>query len=230
MNKKKKMLLIEPHSDDSFISCGGYLLKHQENFDLYFCLVCASDLNMYHAKVSRETRINEYREYINFFNGKFITPNDEDRALPLDMEGRLDKIPRSQLVKLIEKAIFQVEPDILMVMGQSFHHDHTAVYEAVVAATRPTLTFTPKEIYIMENPTYVQSLSSSSKVIPDTYIELTESEINKKLECLQKIFPSQIREETNCLSPKGIKDWARYRGIEARSDYAEAFQTFLRVI
>ena len=185
---------------------------------------------MYHGTVSRETRINEFKKYVEYFNGKFITSNDEDRLLPLDMEGRLDTIPRAQLVKLIEKAILQVEPDIIMVMGQSYHHDHTVVYEATIAATRPNMIFIPKEIYIMENPTYMHTFSSATKVNPDTYIMLSESDLNKKLECIKEIFPSQIREASNNLSPESIKAWASYRGIEARCQYAEAFQTFRRII
>ena len=121
-------------------------------------------------------------------------------------------------------------PDILMIMGQSFHHDHTVVYESVIAATRPTSTFCPNEIYIMENPTYVHSFSSATRVVPDTYIKLTKSDVDDKLDCFKKIFPSQIREKDNCLSPEGIKNWARYRGVEARFEYAEAMQTFLRLI
>jgi len=230
MIKNKKILIIEPHSDDSIISCGGYLLKNKDRFDLNFCLVCASDLNMYHGKVSRKTRVDEYIKYVDYFNGKFITPSNEGDILPLDMEGKLDLVPRAKLVRLIEKAIFEVEPDILMVMGQSFHHDHTIVYEAVIAATRPTSTFSPKEIYIMENPTYVHSFSLADRVIPDTYVKLSKAEVEKKLNCFKDIFPSQIRDGDNCLSPEGIKNWARYRGVEARCNYAEAFQTFLRVI
>jgi len=81
-----------------------------------------------------------------------IAPEHEGVSLPLDMDGRLDSFPRGVLVKLFEKAILQVQPDILMVMGPSFHHDHTAVYEAVIAATRPTFSISPELIYVLENP------------------------------------------------------------------------------
>ena len=52
---------------------------------------------------------------------------------------------------------------------------------------------------------------------------MNEKEINNKLSIFKNNFPTQIRETGNCLSPEGIKSWARYRGIEARAEYAEAY-------
>jgi LmbE family N-acetylglucosaminyl deacetylase len=69
------------------------------------------------------------------------------------MDSRLDLYPRKDLVRLIEEVIADVRPNVLMFSGPSFHHDHTAVYEAVIAATRPTARYFPDEMYILENPT-----------------------------------------------------------------------------
>ena len=82
----------------------------------------------------------------------------------------------------------------------------------------------------MENPTYVHSFSEADRVIPDTYVDLSKNEVEEKINCFKKLFPSQVRDGNNCLSPEGIKNWSRYRGVEARCDFAEAFQTFLRLI
>ena len=46
---KKKVLIIEPHSDDGVIAIGGFLEKYREEYDYYFCLLTASDLNMHHV-------------------------------------------------------------------------------------------------------------------------------------------------------------------------------------
>ena len=225
MDSKNKILIIEPHSDDSIISCGGFLLKNYDKFDLNFCLVCASDLNMYHGSVSRKTRIDEYKKYVEYFNGKFITPEHGEMRLPLDMESRLDTVPRAQLVKLIENAVLQVKPDILMIMGPSFHHDHTAVYEAVIAATRPTFSISSELIYVLENPTYVHDPYPGT-FKANTYVQLDEELIEKKCQLFEDLFPSQIRIEGNYLSRDGLIKWAQYRGIEARCNYAEAFSQF----
>jgi hypothetical protein len=225
---KKRLLIIEPHSDDSIIAAGGFLLKYKDEYDLYFCLVCASDLNMYHGVVSRQKRILEYQSYVDYFNGTWIMPSHDSYKFPLNLESRLDTIDRSLIVRLLENAIQEVKPDVLMFMGPSFHHDHTIVYESVIAATRPTFFYLPTELYILENPTYIHDPYPIS-FTPNTYIELDLKIINLKCDLFESLFSSQIRPSGNYLSKIGIKKWAQYRGIEARCEFAEAFsQYFLR--
>ena len=227
---KKQLLLIEPHSDDGAISAGGFLEKFRDSFSYNFLLIAASDLPLAHNKfLTREERLLEFENYVNYFNGVWVKPKVDNNALPLDSDSMLDLFPRKSLVALIEKAILEIEPDLLMVTGPSFHHDHTAVYEATIAALRPTSKFIPKEVYILENPTYVHSGNPMSKFLPDTFVELSEDEILKKIENFKKFFPSQVRDNENYLSPEGILSWARYRGIEARVKYAEAFTTFYKL-
>lgn len=226
---KRRLLVIEPHSDDGAISAGGFLTKYRENFDMYFMLVVASDFPLRHREVmTREVRLAEFEAYCAGLNATWVRSEAGDLKLPLDMDSRLDTFPRKDLVALIENGIADVRPDVLMLTGPSFHHDHTAVYEATIAALRPTALFFPQEVYVSENPTYVHEGNPMGRFKPDTYCTLTEEQLEQKLELFKTAFPSQIRDDDNCLSPSGIKTWARYRGIEARSEYAEAFQTFHR--
>ena len=227
---KKKLLIIEPHSDDSIIAAGGFLEKYGDNYEIYFSLVCASDLDLYHGFVSRDDRIKEYQSYVSHFGGTFVKTEFNEYILPLDLESKLDLMPRAILVKLIELTIMNIKPDLIMCMGPSFHHDHTLVYESIIAATRPTFLWTPPNVYIMENPTYVHDAYSDRKFNPNLFIELNEEQIDKKNKLFERLFPSQIRTEGNYLSSKGIKKWAQYRGIEARCDFAEAFSIYFSKI
>ncbi len=223
----KKLLIIEAHSDDSCISVAGFLEKHRDKYEYHFALVVNSDLNMHHRGfLTRAERLKEYESYLSYFNGKAHNGG----VLPFDADAQLDMLPKRELVAAIENVIAEVEPAILICPGPSFHHDHTAVYEAVVAATRPTARFCPKEIYFMENPTYVHSLGPQTDFKPDFYVSLTRDDLQKKLDCYRNCFPSQIRENKNYLSEEGLRSWARYRGIEARCEYAEALQTYFRVV
>jgi LmbE family N-acetylglucosaminyl deacetylase len=223
----KKLLVIEAHSDDSAISALGFLEKCKSEYEYHFVLASVSDLALHHAgMVSRDMRLEEYTKYMKHLRGIWHRHN----GLPFDADARLDMLPKRELVAAFEKIIAEVRPDVLICQGPSFHHDHTITYEAAIAATRPTARFYPSEIYIMENPTYVHSLGPSTDFKATMYCSLTEEQINYKLEILKQCFPSQIREGKNCLSSAGIKDWARYRGVECRSDYAEAFKLYSRVI
>lgn len=223
----KQLLVVEAHSDDSAISASGFLEKFRESYELHFVLVTVSDIAMHHCgPLIRDDRLAEYENYVRHFDGHW----HRQGGLPVDADARLDTIPKRDIVAAIESVISAVEPDVMIVQGPSFHHDHTIVYEATIAATRPTARHCPKEMYVMENPTYVHSIGPSTDFRPDFYVSLTEDQMAGKLELFRKCFPSQVREGPNYLSPDGIRAWARYRGIECRCLYAEAFQTYQRVV
>ena len=227
---KKKILVIEPHSDDGIIGAGGYFLKFKKDFDFYFCLITASTLNLNHGKVTKDTRIQEYEKYVDFFSGKFMRSYKENKEyLPLDEESKLDLFGKARLINIIENVISEVNPDVLMVTGPSFHQDHQLVYESTIAATRPTRALSVKETLIMENPTYVHS-PYQNFFKPNLYVELDENLIDQKCKVFEDLFPSQYRKTGNYLSKDGIKNHAAYRGIEARAKYAEAFYQFTKKI
>lgn len=224
---KSKLLVVEAHSDDSAISASGLLEKFREAYEMHFLLVTVSDIEMHHCgALSRAERLTEYENYVRHFQGHWHRHGE----LPFDADALLDSIPKRSIVSAIESTISAVEPDVMIVQGPSFHHDHTIVYEATIAATRPTARHCPSEIYVMENPTYVHSVGPSTDFKPDFYVSLSEEQMTLKLELFKKCFPSQVREGPNYLSPDGIRAWARYRGIECRRLYAEAFQTYQRVV
>ena len=228
--KKKRILVIEPHSDDSAIAAGGYLEHCKNNHELFFVLVAASSVQLRHKFVSKEERINEYERYVDSLNGKLLRPQSQNKVikLPTDMDSKLDQVSKADLVNAIEESIFEAKPDEILVMGPSFHHDHTIVYESVKAATRPTFSYSASSILIMENPTYIHSWDTN--FTPNTYFVMTEDILQSKLDRFKEYFPSQMRTSGNYLSLEGITRWAKYRGIEARSNYAEAFHTIYRKI
>lgn len=224
---KKKLLVIDAHSDDSLISSAGLLERFRDIYEYHFILIACSDINLHHCgNISRNVRMQEYREFVSFFNGIW----HQNEILPFNADSLMDTIPKTKVISAIERVIQKIEPEAMICHGPSFHQDHTITYEATLAAIRPTVRFMPQEIYIAENPTYFHSIGPQTDIHPDFYVQMTEPDMERKLECLKKFFPSQIRESGNYLSPRGIKDWARYRGIEARCEYAEAFQTFIRIV
>lgn len=225
---KKKILIVEAHSDDSCISIGGFLERFKQEFEYHFFLTAVSSLTLHHkGLISRDERIKEYEHFIKTFDGNWHYFDE----IPFDFDSKLDRVARRDIVTAIEKVIGNVQPEILICQGPSFHHDHTIVYEATIAATRPTAVFCPPEIYVMENPTYVHSIGPSTDFKPDFYCRLTTEEIELKLKRFQESFPSQIRDgKKNYLSLEGIRSLARYRGIEAGCEYAEALRTYIRIV
>lgn len=224
---RSRLLMVDAHSDDSAISSAGFLERVRGLYELHFVLVACSDVVMHHCgQVTRDQRLQEYDSYVRYFGGVW----HRGPVLPFDADSRLDTIPKSRIVSAVEQVIAEVQPECLICHGASFHQDHTAVYEATIAAIRPTARHCPREVYIAENPTYVHSLGPHTDMAPDFFVRLTRADLARKVQCFRQCFPSQIRAAGNYLSPEGLRAWARYRGIEARCQYAEAFETYMRVI
>jgi LmbE family N-acetylglucosaminyl deacetylase len=228
MNVRKKILIVEAHSDDSCISIGGFLEKFRNQYEYHFFLIAVSSIKLHHAGlIDRNSRLAEYAHFVSTLDGTW----HRGAEVPFNSDSSLDTVPKKEIVSAVETVIHQVQPDILICQGPSFHHDHTLTYESVIAATRPTARYCPPEIYTMENPTYVHSLGPSTDFKPDFYCQLSHELLEKKLQRFKSCFPSQIREDhTNVLSRSGIQSWARYRGIEAGCEYAEALSTYIRII
>ncbi len=229
MNRsRKKLLIIEAHSDDSSIGISGYLNRFKNQLDFHFVLLACSSIKMLHyGNITVERRLEEYQRFVDHYQGQWH--RGEDNKLPFDADSLLDQIPKSQIITILEELIYKIKPDQLIFQGASFHQDHTVVYESVIAATRPSARFCPKEMYIMENPTYVHSVGPYTDFKPNYYIKLSQDEIDEKLKNFKSHFPSQVRDGDNCLSLEGIKSWARYRGLESQCEYAEALMTYKRV-
>lgn len=227
-NKKQRVLIVEAHSDDSAISATGLMEKFKDKYEYHFVVMSVSSIFMHHlnAEISREERFKEYKNYVEYFEGTWHAVH----GMPFDTDARMDTIGKREIVASLEQVISDVRPDIMICQGPSFHHDHTITYEAAIAATRPTARHCPRTILVMENPTYVHSIGPSTDFRPEFYCALSEEQVDKKIEIFSKFFPSQIRPGQNYLSPEGIKAWARYRGLECRQAYAEAFMLYKMVI
>ena len=119
------------------------------------------------------------------------------KSVPLDKDSCLDTIPFRDIISGIEIVLDELQPEILVLQGPSFHQDHTIVYNASIAATRPTARFCPSDILIMENPIYLYSLCGpSTDFRPNFYLCLSDEQLDRKL-TVAKCFPTQVRKEGN---------------------------------
>ena len=227
---KKECLIIEPHSDDSCISSYGFLNKYREIYNYNFLLMFCSDVKLCHRNsiVTKQDRESEYKNYVRNLCGNYL--GDIECFSPIDADTKSDSILYSELVGMVERAISMIKPDLMIIQGRSIHQDHENCYRACMTALRPCGKFYPNEILVAENPTQVHWDNTYKKLEPTTYCELSELEIDLKILTYKSCFPSQARSADNYLSNEGIKEFARYRGLESRRKYAEAFYQFSRII
>jgi LmbE family N-acetylglucosaminyl deacetylase len=125
-------------------------------------------------------------------------------------DGRLPAV-YGEVKEALEDVAMSCRPDVILAPSpRDAHQDHRVVAELV-----PTV-FRDHVIFNYEIPKWDGDLTR-----PNVYVPLAEDVARRKVELLDKCFPSQT-----------VRDWwgeetflglARLRGIECRARYAEAF-------
>jgi LmbE family N-acetylglucosaminyl deacetylase len=192
------VLALGAHPDDIEIAAGGTLLTlAQRHRGLHVSYVLMTG--------TRE-RQEEARAAARAF-----TPGADLAVELYDLpEGRLPAV-YGQVKEVLEGVARSVRPDVILAPSAGdAHQDHRTVGELVPTAFRD-------QVYLAyEIPKWDGDLTR-----PNTYFPLTDDIAGRKVELLDKCYPSQ----------RG-RDWwgeetflalARLRGMECRSRYAEAF-------
>lgn len=200
---------------------GGTIAKLLAMKAEVFCLVAVcGDLNFEHSGtvITREERVAEFEQVKALMGCDGI-------VLPFQEETRMDQVPIAEVVAAIERVQDEFQAHTWYMIGPSFHQDHRVVFEAAMAAARPTRKLWPREIYRYELPTY------SGNPREWTFIPHVYEDISLYLEtklAASALYKSQIRPE-GMLSLDAIRRFAQTRGFESRCDAAECFEV-IRII
>jgi LmbE family N-acetylglucosaminyl deacetylase len=192
------VLVLGAHPDDVEIAAGGTLLSlagRHPGLRVRYVLMTGTRERQEEARVAARA----------FTPGADLTIETHD--LP---DGRLPAV-YGQVKEVIEAVARSLRPDIVLAPSVAdAHQDHRTVGELVPTAFRDQLYLT------YEIPKWDGDLTR-----PNTYFPLTDEIARRKVELLDKCYPSQHG-----------RDWwgeetflalARLRGIECRARYAEAF-------
>jgi LmbE family N-acetylglucosaminyl deacetylase len=197
-NRPLSLLALGAHPDDVEIAAGGTLLSLAERHP---------GLRVrYVLMTGTEDRKREARAAARAF-----TPGADLELELHDLpEGRLPAV-WGQVKEVIEGVARSFRPDVILAPSAGdAHQDHRTIGELVPTAFRD-------QIYLAyEIPKWDGDMSR-----PNMYFPLTDDVARRKIELLDKCYPSQ----------RG-RDWwgeetflalARLRGMECRTRYAEAF-------
>ena len=140
-------------------------------------------------------------------------------------DNRMDSIDLLDIIKVIENFTIKLKPNVVVT-----HHagdlniDHQITHQAVMTACRPQPKHIVKRILSFEVPsgTEWQSQSNNRQFVPNWYEEISENNLNKKIEALY-VYKSEMREWPHARSVKAVKHLARWRGSNVGCDAAEAF-------
>jgi LmbE family N-acetylglucosaminyl deacetylase len=196
--RRLSVLALGAHPDDIEIAAGGTLLSLAERhpgLHVRYVVMTGTPERQVEARAA----------------ARAFTPGAELEVETYDLpDGRLPAV-WGQVKEIMADLARSVRPDVILAPSPAdAHQDHRTVGEIVPTAFRD-------QLYLgYEVPKWDGDLAR-----PNTYFPLTDATARRKVELLDKCYPSQHG-----------RDWwdeetflalARLRGIECRSRYAEAF-------
>jgi LmbE family N-acetylglucosaminyl deacetylase len=218
MNGKiNKVLVVAPHPDDEVLGCGGTIKKLAAmNLTVWVLIVSRGKKGIYTDKQIENIR-NEA------INAHKILGVKQTKFLEFPAP-ELDLVSISTLSSAIAKIVEDFRPDTLFLPhGGDIHHDHKAVFNAGLVASRPVNNCPVRRIYSYEtlSETEWSSPFCGNYFIPTCYVNITDV-FEFKLEALQ-CYKSQLRDFPNPRSLKSVTSLADLRGSTVGFSKAEAF-------
>ena len=126
-----KTLVISPHPDDEVLGAGGTLFKRKQNTknSLYWIIMTGMSETDFSLKQIK-TRKNEIKKIEKIFNFKKVF-NLNYKA------GKLDTIPKKELVEKISSIIKKIKPQEIFIPSFSdVHSDHKVTSEIISTCTK----------------------------------------------------------------------------------------------
>jgi len=206
MFNPSRILILAPHTDDGELGCGGTIAKLSANgnevFYAAFCL-CSKTLSPAFASNTLELECKKATAVLGISPSRLILFNYEVRELPQFRQRILE-----ELLHLNKN----INPEMVLLPAASdIHQDHQVIYQEGIRAFKNT-TFAGYEL-----PWNNYSIHTNF------FVRLSENELNKKIESL-KAYPSQSHR--NYMKEDFIRSLAKVRGVQANTEYAEAFEVY----
>ena len=203
LEKFNKILCLAPHPDDIELGCGGTVSKLTElGKEVFYCAFSLCEKSIpkgFSNDILKEELKNSCRKLgirdTNVYQYMFeVREYKRDRQLILE-----------ELVKLKN----EIKPDLVFLpMPNDVHQDHCTISEEGIRA------FKKSAILAYEVPWNNFSLENN------LFIELTEEQLQKKIEALKAYESQYFRSYAN---EEFVKSLAVVRGVQGKSKYAETF-------
>ncbi|NSJ91740.1 PIG-L family deacetylase [Coprococcus sp. MSK.21.13] len=224
----KKILVIAAHPDDEILGVGGTVLKHSVNGDKCFALILGEGMTSRYDKRELADSIKVEKLHEDTYKAGEIIGYKKIYMENLP-DNRFDSIPLLDVVKIIEKYIEDIKPDIIYThFGGDLNIDHKITFEAVLTASRPIGQEYVKEIYAFETVSSTEwNFNGRDGFKPNYFVDITET-LDMKLKAME-CYKSELKEFPHPRSNKNLKASALKWGSVVSRMYAEAFQV-VRII
>lgn len=219
---RERLLVVAPHADDETFACGGLLAQLGHGGTPPAVLVVSDrpadeklqhreDGTVVYRQYSGETRRQELAAVAGILGFTVI-----EGGFPLH---QLDTVPREQLIHALEHTLERVRPTCVLTIAPGYDQDHRAVYEAVLAATRP---HRYGGCVLVGEP-------QSGQIRPNLYVTLSEEAVARKCQAVVT-YQTQRVDPRHPHSLEAVQSLLRVRGREIFSHHAEGFEVVRWVV
>lgn len=201
------ILVLSPHTDDAELGCGGSIAKFiEEGHDLFWVVFSTAEDSLPH-NLPKDTLKNEFLNIVHDIG------LDESKYEIFSFKVRHLHKHRQEILEHLIKIRNSFNPDL--VIGPSindFHQDHQVVANEMVRAFKTTSSIISYELP-WNHITFNTQL----------FAKLNDEHVSKKYNLLT-YYKSQFLLNKSYFSEEFIRGFARTRGVQCNSKYAEAFE------
>ena len=218
------ILVVAAHPDDEVLGCGGAIAKHTQNGDQVHILILAEGATSRNPNRDRQLFASE-------LSTLETAAHQASKILGVDSlflydfpDNRMDSCDLLDIIKVIEQAIDQYQPQIVYT-----HHagdvniDHQLIHRATVTACRPIPNQSVQTLLFFEIPSSTEWQTSGSALpfIPNWFVDISET-LECKLKALE-VYKSEMRPYPHPRSLEAVEYLARWRGANIGVQAAEGF-------
>ena len=225
----KNILILAPHPDDEILGCGGLISKEVNNkSNVYIAVMTNGNVGapeLFPIEGTKRGRAEALKAH------KLLGVKETffyDFPAP-----RLDTQASYKINIEISKLVNKLDIDDLIIPHRGdIHKDHRIIYESALVAARPTKHKNIRRILAYETLSETEWAApfGDDVFIPNVFVELSQTDLNKKVEAFECFTEPRIKYPPHSRSADGIKHLARYRGATITKYYAEAFSLVREII
>lgn len=223
------ILVVAAHPDDEILGVGATIAKRVAEGDTAYALILGEgQTSRWDRRESASTDVVASLHEDSIKAAKIIGFQDTYfENLP---DNRFDSIDLLDVIKLIEKYIKKIRPDIVYTHhANDLNIDHRITCEAVITATRPIGNYSVREIYEFETVSSTEwNFGNKEKAFyPNVFVDINEY-FNIKCAAMKE-YQSELCEFPHPRSLDMLKYCAKRWGGVIGKNYVEAFELIRKI-
>ncbi|NOX40561.1 MAG: PIG-L family deacetylase [Alphaproteobacteria bacterium] len=221
---EKSILIVAAHPDDEILGVGGTAALHAAKGHRVETLILAEGLTSRDLRRDKEKRSDDLallRQTAANAAEVLGLPAPKFGGLP---DNRMDGIQLLDVIKIVEKVVNDVAPDIVYTHhGGDLNIDHRVTHQAVLTACRPVPKAPTRAIYTFETVSSTEWAGPDIGPVfqPQRYVVIDKF-LEKKLEALA-LYTTEMLSFPHSRSLEAVEAVARVRGSQVGAAAAEAF-------